>query len=1397
MNKTLKIAAKSENAFANELRVPPRRTWLPYGLRTWFLVAMMTTAIALAAVCISLMIYSRSHHGLGTDNGQDSVLFGWRFTPTLVAVLYVLGTAIVLNDVKRTEAYARLSSPIWSTAKSTLCRVPGPWWDAYRTGLTTGDGGINWTMLSAALLYTAGFLAISPLSSSLLDSVDVTVQRPATFKKIAALRNLPLAVDPSEDVYLRTVAHTVQGLETSAWLTDEYAILPFSPTSSSSIPLGPILTDQPQQWSAITTVFKSAMTCDRMPVTETSFSAYQQHVAGSGGGTYNFTYLSVNVSDRHGCDIRVFSSDEDDKTRQFSGQGGGSWFLAPNYTFAPWISYDDPPVINYTQSCLEREVMFVSTPWTFQNPNPTQENWTVAGSALAPNSTIVSYICDTKYYMANTNVLASTSGNQISTVSLDDGDFRRAQTEIAFNVFDTRLFQHTFLAANWTSLLYSSHNYADSEASMGGPLRLLSGVYGLNVDKMIHAKDFLESAKRVKQRFFSEMLFSAFTASAGLSDEITGHSIANEQRIVVNSAIAITLAVLLLLSGVLLLLLLLCSGLRRRPLNLNEDPSNLAAIGTLGLHDSNTRHLFIGSEHLTSVDTISVFSETRHRFSDDGLVSIGQRQALPPTCKPAKSWRPLAIKRRNGLCLLLYLCALLGTIAALWQTYRGSGLYGTALLYRADFTINNSAFAIAPYSIVPTFLAVLVGLWWGSIEQTFRRIQPYVSMTKRPTSMRHGPFLSYVSSYLVWGAWKAIAHKHWILALLCLGATFAEIFTVAMSALWQRTPGVIYGQASTNIQFKLREKSQVFTVGSSGSGSAADPVMGEVLESLYGTLETNWLYGATLQLAYNASEPPWSKDGWPFVPSNIQNLVNVSSVQNVSSDSTADQNLLLNTALVNVTLPTVATRARLECTQFGGFSNLSAWVKEVHLTNASRWNVSINPTDLRTGYELGTDYGQGTFLMRLMEPVSYGRRIQTSFFANPSRLQCCADNGTDSFQPAGIGYWSNQIAIDDEGVYNTERGGTHGPNVTTKWIYGWPHHKLYHVNSTYYDGPTGHLIWRDLPKLTALNCKPIIESASAKVTVDGADGSVQSFQILQEPTAIGRAAWNDSYASRGFVGPAVAGGLQEIATRYVDSAMDTPYMLTALPSYGFLFLDAMLHAADLTQLGGVDIFGYDDYEPTIDRTFNYRSPGLNMDFMTYAMYILAGNKLEALLDPDVQASTANKVFSTFFQHFVSSNVTSQGSWAYEVVQDGQSVEVTVARRVQMLQMSMAATAICLSILAFFIVITIVVYFVDFKHFANLQHDVDSMADVLRLMSDSPKFLAWLAQAQQDSPDLMAKPRNFPRLWKGNAAEDERSGKRNEPKVKLDMLVGTDGQRKWIVEIVDPEHPSSDEHGCSP
>lgn len=84
-------------------------SWLPFTLRWYYLVALANISIALGSIILWLSCHSRSNHGIGGDDGSSMVLFGWRFTPTLIAVLYAQMTVILFEDVKRTEPFARLA----------------------------------------------------------------------------------------------------------------------------------------------------------------------------------------------------------------------------------------------------------------------------------------------------------------------------------------------------------------------------------------------------------------------------------------------------------------------------------------------------------------------------------------------------------------------------------------------------------------------------------------------------------------------------------------------------------------------------------------------------------------------------------------------------------------------------------------------------------------------------------------------------------------------------------------------------------------------------------------------------------------------------------------------------------------------------------------------------------------------------------------------------------------------------------------------------------------------------------------------------------------------------------------------------------------------------------------
>lgn len=118
----------------------------------------MTTTATLG-IAISLLIwYSQHHYGIGTDNGSSAILFGWRFTPTLLAVLYTQMTVILFEDAKRTEPFARLAQAPSEgvSAYGTVLQTPRAWW------------AIFWISYSdeSRLVKPAGALS-APLSSTL------------------------------------------------------------------------------------------------------------------------------------------------------------------------------------------------------------------------------------------------------------------------------------------------------------------------------------------------------------------------------------------------------------------------------------------------------------------------------------------------------------------------------------------------------------------------------------------------------------------------------------------------------------------------------------------------------------------------------------------------------------------------------------------------------------------------------------------------------------------------------------------------------------------------------------------------------------------------------------------------------------------------------------------------------------------------------------------------------------------------------------------------------------------------------------------------------------------------------------------------------------------------------
>ena len=1346
--------------------------WRPYTLRRPFLVTTLVIAVVLGLVCTFLLVYSAENKGLGADQGSSATLFGWRFAPTLVAVLYTLLTTAMFNDVRRTEAFAQMSHPTGASSASSILLVPGQWWNVLSRSLKKGGnhGHINIFVLAAVLVNVISFLLINPLSSALLQSQPVDLTSKQDFQYYQVNADHPVDTSAGDLTYFRTIGHVLQNLSTSAWITDKYVVVPFWP--SQLLPdLGISLSPITQRWQADTTVMSAELQCEEMSIQK---GRSEKDIRESGEDELETIY-SLMLSDTHGCDAGI----EGYQQYITEAAGGGSLFKPPDFVTPVW---DNSETIsgsyNSTPQCAERSVLLVTNGYWDWGDNATHGVAPFTGRAWS---------CGTYLYSANLSVEATSSTNG-TTLRFDEAEYTASKRVMEGDLINQTRLETAFLARNWTSMIYTAS--PSTQPAFGGPSVLLAGLYNFDPVSMMRAPSLLNNTERLLQRFFGEAVLANIPSSPTASRR--GNVVNTQRKVVVNLPIAIPLAVLFLTSAVLMAAVLLFT--RQHPLDLTQDPSSVAAVVRLIEHNPQIRDRFMawnrdkGStpEHalgemqhylrngsLTSIKNIAEHTgmDIHDCLSGSMLIRTGSHSR--PT-KRRLDWRPFTVRKLGGGLLLLLLALVLSAILVLYVLAKTSGLYESAFTYQTSILPSKSdLFTFAPYSIIPTFLAVIVSLWWDNVDDTFRRLQPFVAMAQRIVPVSPNVGLSYIAAYPIWTTIKALRHRHWIVALVSAGAILAQILTVSMSALWQRADGSRPGSMNLARSFEPRSEPHIYFFVTGGAMGGGDPTGQTTLANFYGNLSTNWLYSATLELAYNGSEPGWSRDGWSFVPLDLSSIVNSALYKDTpSDDTTTTASDMATPKRANVTLTTPAMRGLLDCTPLQTENNISAWSTDWDLTNRSMWNVSHNPKGLDKGYEINWQLDLGPDLGFDTAPI----------LSQKSTILCCANTTTSS--PSAIGYWSNNYTPDQE--YDFEPNWRYPRNFTMKWITGTPAPGHYLMNQTYSKGWVGegvdfrHLIFPEPPQLSALNCRPRIETSTATITVDMSTGRVWDYKILTTPKTTNHP-WTDVYDQHTYNGPE-------------NNSTTDAYGTQLTVSHGVLFQDALLHAADLSVFwpGGRSQDGDSFTEDLSDTNFNFRlrDQGLNVDLMSYTMYSLAGGDLNTLTNPTQMQALGTKVFSTFFQHFVSYNTTN-GGWAYQRInatlpsnlgpitgstyQDTNTTltplsDMTTTAHidiaVEVLQMSPVAVYISLAILFVLACITIFIYVAGHEHFKNLRHGFDDLASVIAVVYASEGLRQWV----RENPDVGA--------WVGKKAEE------GGPRVSLGVFRGADGQEKWGVEIVD-------------
>jgi hypothetical protein len=249
-------------------------------------------------------------------------------------------------------------------------------------------------------------------------------------------------------------------------------------------------------------------------------------------------------------------------------------------------------------------------------------------------------------------------------------------------------------------------------------------------------------------------------------------------------------------------------------------------------------------------------------------------------------------------------------------------------------------------------------------------------------------------------------------------------------------------------------------------------------------------------------------------------------------------------------------------------------------------------------------------------------------------------------------------------------------------------------------------------------------------------------------------------------------------------------------------MKSMLKAADIVGVALNDVTSYSNVpgadDDLSDKVFNMRdnTTGLNLDFMSYAAYAQVGFDPTALMDPETLPITSQKVFFTFFQHFVSNNVSHElGGYVYQPIgtklsvnppmkgmpiqytPDGfvvpkfedivrntnETTTATITTRVEVLRMNPVAFWMATSILIWVIITIVILASVQRKYYGGMMRNVECIADVLVLIAGNERLLAVIREKVIDA--ILKEDKILTRLgWFRDA----------------------DGTMRWRIELVEKE-----------
>jgi hypothetical protein len=605
--------------------------------------------LCFGSILVYLSIYSKQNHGIGQDDGSSAILFGWRFTPTLIAVLYAQMTVILFEDVKRTEPFTRLAkAPAGGTsAYGTLLQTPRAWWSIFidvcfrRKKL----GHTSWSLICAALINVITLLVISPLSSALLTSEEVLIPKSIDFSRIVPKSNTQIPMTPTRETYYRTMNAVLRNVTTSAWLTDTSLAFPFWPASASA-QFGPSLESSFGAWNAETTTLRSAYECQEMALESADLGSkqYSGVYTTQRYGPFNGTQPMITfvLTSRDGCRYELTMHPAVD----LAVSGGVTWsnasaFFRTSTSNLPmggrlYVSGVGPTQmyarIKTSNQCNGRDIITLSSAWTvplerepYGSPF-TPTNQTYERSAEFRMRGI---LCDSKYFTKTQNLKADIAGRmQMQPVFNASSDIQTEWKPVPGSMIDMAQFEITSMQDNWKSYFdEQSMIITPTEPGSGmypgfsGMAPLLAAPFNYNLTAMLNDPDIAQRAASIKGRFFMETVREMFDKRDFIDQRTSvGEATVIETRVIVLAEIGFTLAALFFASAILLVVVYWTSRLWHRPLNLQSDPASTIGLSLL-LHRQRGEMSRIKRMHSASrVDLYTGLQADKYLTSDNTLL---------------------------------------------------------------------------------------------------------------------------------------------------------------------------------------------------------------------------------------------------------------------------------------------------------------------------------------------------------------------------------------------------------------------------------------------------------------------------------------------------------------------------------------------------------------------------------------------------------------------------------------------------------------------------------------------------------------------------------------------------------------------------------------------------------